>query len=212
MVAQRPGRARHFGERVVTALLTNRAAVAIKRPLRDLLWTVKGARIRNPPLPAKVESILFVCLGNICRSPFAALLATNRLTQANVKRIRCASAGIRATQAARSPEAACDAAVAHGLSLVDHRPTTLTRELIDAHDLIVVMEATQLVELRATYPDATDRLFLLSLFDGQASTGYDRYNIADPFSRPRAVFEICFNRIDRSLSRLIALLDERAPR
>jgi protein-tyrosine phosphatase len=189
---------------MLTALVTSPVIMAIKRPVRDLLWTVKGASLVNPPVPAGVSSILFVCLGNICRSPFAAVLAADRLKQANELDVLCASAGIRTNQGARAPDTACDVATSYGLSLAAHRPQTLTRELVDTFDLIVVMEAAQLIELRTHYPDAADRLMLLSLFDDQAGPGYGRYNIADPFSKPRATFEACYRRVDRATSALLA--------
>lgn len=197
----------------ITAMLNHPVAMAIKGPIRDLVWILRGAVLRNPPLPARVESILFVCLGNICRSPFAAVLAAERLRRDGPAGIRCASAGIRTMQDARSPRAACDVAAAYGLSLADHRPQPLTRELMNAHDLIVVMEAAHLQELRATYPDASGKVVLLSLFDEQAAAGYDRYNIADPFLRPRAAFESCYHRIERALSGLFSHLGphERRP-
>lgn len=200
-------RVRSLSERAITALVTNPLALALKRPLRDLAWAVKGSGLKNPPLPPKVESILFVCQGNICRSPFAAVLATERLRHEGGVGIRCTSAGIRTTQAARSPSAACDVAATYGVSLVHHRPQPLTRELMEAHDLIVVMEASHLLELRVSYPSAANRVVLLSLFDQAAIFGYDRFNIADPFARPRAAFESCYSRIDRALSNMLARLD-----
>ncbi|MGE0463315.1 MAG: low molecular weight protein-tyrosine-phosphatase [Vicinamibacterales bacterium] len=200
-MAKRP---RSLGARAVTALLTNPVTMALKRPLRDLAWSLRGAALNNPPLPDRVESVLFVCLGNICRSPFAAVLAARRLDDANLAGVRCASAGIRTTQGARPPENACDVAAAYGLSLSAHRPQTLTRDLVERHDLIVVMEAAQLEALRASYPDAARRLVLLSLLDGRAAKGYERYNIADPFSRPRADFEACYERIDRAVTSLVS--------
>ena len=159
--------------------------------------------LTNPPLPGAFTSIIFVCLGNICRSPFAALLMERRLTDVNVVGIRCASAGIRTTQSGRSPDEACNAAAPYGLSLENHRPQTLTRELVDSHDVIVVMDAAQLLELRTSYPDAADRILLLSLFDPELSA-YERYNILDPFARSRADFDRCYGRIDRAISNFLA--------
>lgn len=185
------------------------AAMAIRRRIRDILWTIRGIALRNPPLPSKVESILFVCLGNICRSPFAAVVAAERLRGAGRTQVRCASAGIAAREGARAPAAACDAVAVLGLSLVDHRPQALTRTLVDAHDLIVVMEAAHLWKLRAAYPDAAGRVVLLSLFDERASGGYERYNIEDPFMRPPEAFGACYGRIDRGLSRLLGRLHDR---
>lgn len=192
-------------DRAITAVLTHPVALALKRPARDLWWNIRGPGVKNPPLPPRVESILFVCLGNICRSPFAGLIAAQQWAArpGNVP-MRCASAGIRTTQAGRSPSEACDVAAEYGVSLRDHRPQMLTRELMAAHDVVVVMEVSQLAELKAAYPEAADRLFLMSLFEPGPRTGYDRYNIADPFSQPRAAYEHCYRRINIAVSGLIA--------
>ena len=189
------------GTRALTVLLQSPVAMAIKRPIRDLVWNVKGARLTNPPLPSRVESVLFVCLGNICRSPFAAYLAEKR-SGTTGRALRCSSAGLRTSQGGRSPDAACEVARTFGVALDGHRPQTLTRALVDSHDLIVAMEAAHFVELRGTYPDAAGRIVLLPLFDDAAGRGYDRFNIADPFANPRDAFETCYRRIDRALGRL----------
>jgi protein-tyrosine phosphatase len=193
-----------FVEGLLHRALTHPLAVAAKRPLKDGWWSVRGKALRNPPLPAQIESMLFVCKGNICRSPFAALRASQLLQQAR-KPVRCVSAGITATQAARPPEEAAEAALAFGCSLADHEPLRLTREMIDASDLIVVMEAEQLVLLRQRYPHAIGRLFLLSLID-EGWRGYARYNIADPFGCELAAFRSCYARIDAALATLVSIL------
>jgi protein-tyrosine phosphatase len=189
----------------VTLVTRHPAVMAVRRSLRDARWTVRGRNVANPPMPPAVRSLLFVCLGNICRSPFAAHLAARRLAAAGAADVRCASAGIRTTQGAASPAEACSVAESYGCSLRDHRPALLTRELIAAHDLIVVMERGQQTRLCASYPEAAGRIFLLSLFDDQAG-GYARFHIEDPFGGALDRYEACYRRIDRSLSRLIAAL------
>lgn len=180
--------------------------MAAKNRVKDLLWTIKGRYVVNPPLPAPVHSILFICLGNICRSPFAAHLAAKRLAEWGVASIRCDSAGISARQANEVPAFARDVANRdYGLALAGHRPKRLSRELVDAVDLVVVMEAGQLESLRATYPDAAPKMVLLSLFDDAAASPLERFHIADPFSQPREAFVACFARIDRATTRLLGL-------
>jgi protein-tyrosine phosphatase len=197
--------------RALTAVLTHPAVMALKRPLKDAWWSVKGRHVINPPLPAGVRSILFVCLGNICRSPFAAVLAERRLREQRMGGIRCASAGISTRQSNRAPAFACEVAEAdYGVSLREHRPQTMTRELADTFDLIVVMEAGQLDQLRATYPHARSRIVLLSLFDAEGVSAHQRYHIDDPFSQPRAAFGASYQRIDRALTRLIEDLRDTA--
>lgn len=97
-----------------------------------------------------------------------------------------------------------------GVSLDGHRPRTLTRELMDAHDMIVVMESSQMELLRTRHRELRDRVFLLSLFDEGAS-GLERYTISDPFGLPRAAYEECYRRIDCAVEALLTALGVRAP-
>lgn len=198
--------------RLLTAVLRHPVAVALKRPIRDLVWAFKASGVENPAVPDDARSMVFVCLGNICRSPFAALLAAARLEAEGETAVRCVSAGIRPSQAARSPQGACDAAASYGLSMEAHQPQLLTQELMDAADMIVVMELAQLMHLRATYPAHRDRIFLLSLLDTGGRGAYERYNIVDPFGHPRIVFDDCYRRIARAVDALITLTRVSRPR
>jgi protein-tyrosine phosphatase len=150
--------------------------------------------------------MLFVCLGNICRSPFGAELAQRMLANAGHNGIRCSSAGIRPSQDKRSPDEACLVSEMYGVVLAGHRPKALTPELMLAHDMVIVMEWKQLAQLRAAYPELQNRIFLLSLFDVDARNGYERYNIADPYGQPVAAFEECYRRVENSLRRCLAVL------
>jgi protein-tyrosine-phosphatase len=189
--------------RAITYVLTHPAAMRVKQPVRDLVWRVKGNGVENPAIGEGARSLLFVCLGNICRSPFAARACARVLAAHGVTDVTCESAGIRTTQAARSPQDACEAAARVGVSLDDHVPLQLTRELVEKFDVIVVMEAVQLESLRASYPEAANRIVLLPLFAGDHRGGYARYNIADPFGQPAAAFDACYERIREALTGLL---------
>lgn len=197
-----PQRTPSRAERLIGAVLRHPLTMRVKPRVRAAWWAMRGARTRNPELPARVESALFVCLGNICRSPFAAELGSRLLSGPGRGAVTCSSAGIRPSQAARPPADACMVSARYGLSLADHCPQLLTRDLIEAHDLVIVMEWSQLVLLREAYPESHDRIVLLSLFDAAAAGAYERYNIADPFGGPIAAYEACYRRIDRALRAL----------
>ena len=187
---------------MIEHLLKSSAVSVIKRPIRNLIWGVRGWRIVNPVLPRHVRSIVFVCLGNICRSPFAAAVCVRRLHGARAE-FFCSSAGISVKQGNQPPDEARTAASAYGVSLDQHRPLLLTRQLVVDHDLVVVMDAAQLKTLRARHPDLSDRIVLLSLFDERASNALERFNIVDPFSRPLGEFVTCYERIDRAVEHLM---------
>jgi protein-tyrosine phosphatase len=185
--------------RLLTSVLTHPIVLGLKAPFRRMYWAFRGLGTKNPPLPERVESILFVCLGNICRSPFAAELAALLLRDRGRADVRFASAGIRPSQAGRSPALACEVSARYGLSLGEHLPQAVTAEMMKSHDVVVVMEWKHLQQLRAAYPEYRDRVVLLSLLDAGARNAYERYNIADPFGKPRAAYEECYDRIQRAL-------------
>jgi protein-tyrosine-phosphatase len=84
--------------------------------------------------------ILFVCTGNICRSPMAAAIARDALDRAGRFDVEVASAGTFALDGHVPTSDAELAAEAHGLSLDGHRAQQLTRELVEEADLVVGME------------------------------------------------------------------------
>jgi protein-tyrosine phosphatase len=196
-------------DRLITAAVRHPAAMAVKEAVRDLRW-----RFRPPPPPGRVPAppvtVLFVCKGNICRSPFAALYAAQRLRARGVDGVVCASAGYSTTQAAASPPDAVAAARAHGVDLSAHRPRSFADQVRDA-DVVVVMEAAHL-DLVAGLGVARDRLVLLPRFAPEAvvGRGYRRANIEDPFGRPLAAFERCYVQTAAAVDGLVERLHEAA--
>jgi protein arginine phosphatase len=99
--------------------------------------------------------ILFVCTGNICRSPMATAIARNELARMGRPDVEVESAGTFALDGHGPTSDAIVAAEEHGLSLDAHCAQQLTRELVAEADLVVGMErehadyATQLGARRA---------------------------------------------------------------
>jgi len=195
-------------EALLTAALTHPAALAVKRPMRDAWWRLRGLPIRRRPLPAQVRSILFVCQGNICRSPFAEHLAARLLAASGGPEVRCVSAGLRVSAERRPPDAAVAAARTFGIALEGHRARQLTDAMVDEHDLVVVTEAAHLIALRQRHPSASARVALLPLYGGERSVrrGYARYNIADPYGKPPDRFAECYAQIAQGLTDLVATI------
>lgn len=197
--AERPQGVASVVYRAIRAVLVHPISIALKRLVRDLTWRVKGCSVVNPPTPPEVKSVLFVCLGNICRSPFAAGLARLLAENAGRSATTFASAGIRTVQAEQSPADACRASAMYRVDLCAHRTQPLTPEMMRFHDAVLVMEASQFWRLQSEYPDLTHRIFLLALFDEQPGGPYERYNIEDPFGRSSEAFEACYSRIARAV-------------
>ena len=182
--------------------------LAARRAARTLVATAARLRTRNPPLPARLDSLLFVCKGNICRSPFAAYQAARLAREAGLP-IAAASAGLKPSQANACPEHAISAATGYGHDMRPWRPVLLTDDLMAAHDLIVVMEAEQFAAVRARWPRHRSKTVLLALYGPPPGDAWARLNIADPFGKDRAAFDGCYARIDTALADLFSRL--RAP-
>ena len=160
-----------------------------------------------PRLPDSFNSILFVCKGNICRSPFAARLAARLLQDSNRARVRCASAGLAVSeQGGIVPALARNVAQRHGVSLDQHTTTPLDETLLASYDLVVVMETSQLSELKRRFPSYRDRFVLLALLvpeSHRARSGFERFNILDPYGQPESAFVRCYGIIDVTLRQLL---------
>jgi len=178
----------------------------IKTIIQNIIWAYLGKGLKNPQLPVSPNSILFVCKGNICRSPFAERLTNKLLVNGSNDILKIRSAGINATVANPPPKEAVIAAKAFGISMDDHRAQCLTRELIDETDMIVVMEVEHLHQLEETYPESGGRCFLLSMFSDNLhgwGNSYFRYNIEDPYGKNHECFVRCYEKINLCVNNLL---------
>lgn len=188
------------GSRAVEALVR-----AVKAPLKGAYWTIYGAMLKNPPVPQGPKTLLFICKGNICRSPFAERLAAKMGPLSKVKGLGTASAGLEVNGPKPSPEEAVAAAKKFGVRLKDHSSVGLTKEMMESFDMVFVMEARQFGDIRALHPGHVKKVFLLPLFDTETDRSlgpYSIYNIRDPYGRCGEDFRASFEKIRRCLDGL----------
>ncbi len=187
-----------------------RSAVrSLKHVVGDIYWEFRGLGIRSPELPPTVTSVLFICKGNICRSPFAERLAKLQAQYSN-SRIRFGSAGLQANEPISPPKDAIEAAKRFGIDLNDHRSQRISVELVEIYDMIVAMEGWQYTDLKSSFSKYQDKIFLLPLFDQDDKTrhhGYAAYNIKDPYGAAPSIYDECFRRISSCTSSLLRLLE-----
>ncbi len=144
----------------------------------------------------RLGSLLVVCHGNICRSPFAAALLRSALADRGVQ---VNSAGFVAAGRPPPPDALA-AAARHGVDLSAYRSRVLTAEAARAAHLIVVMDPLQRRAIRDRFGRAEPDLVVLADLDPQP---FGTRAIHDPVKQPLPVFEDTYARIERCVRTLV---------
>jgi protein-tyrosine-phosphatase/predicted ATP-grasp superfamily ATP-dependent carboligase len=146
--------------------------------------------------------LLFVCRGNICRSPFAEQYAKLRLASLGNQEIETLSAGTYRLERRVPPKLARHASLKFGVGLDDHRSRVLRRNHTTWAGAIVCMDLRDFHELRTAFPEVRNKLFLLRPFDVQ-SPGYE---ISDPWGKAAEDFHAEYTNISASVEGLIQSL------
>lgn len=151
-------------------------------------------------------AVLLVCTGNTCRSPMAEVLLKRQLADRlsvpldglEDRGVMVMSAGIAAMAGSRSTPEAVQAMADRGLNLSPHESQPLTDRLVRFADLILTMTRGHQQAIRAQWPEATDRVHLLSR---------DHADISDPIGGPPELYVQCANQIEAQLQWWLQQLD-----
>ena len=152
-------------------------------------------RARRSAIRAK--QILFVCKGNICRSPFAEA-ALRKLAPRGIE-IR--SAGYYPAGDRPSPQDAIAAASAFGIDLSQHRSRVLDEEAMQWADAIFFFDLENQEALRCRFPAALSKMHFLGALDAGRNL-----EIADPFEEGLDQFRETYRQIFELLDRVAGSL------
>jgi protein-tyrosine-phosphatase len=155
-------------------------------------------------------TILFVCAGNLCRSPMAeGTLKTMLRTDSHDTLCRVRSAGTWTQDGLSASPLAVEAMEETGIDITDHRTHHLTAQDMAAASLVIVMARGHSEALRAEFPEARHKIVLLSELAGEM------HDVSDPYgSDSLELYRQCASEIDRLLRagypRLLELIKEKA--
>jgi protein-tyrosine-phosphatase/predicted ATP-grasp superfamily ATP-dependent carboligase len=139
------------------------------------------------------NSILFVCMGNICRSPFAQYYAQTFLP----KNIEVLSCGYDTYDGRSSPHEAIAAAKKFGIDLTTHRSKEIDKNLIqNAQSIFVFDEKTRNI-LLSRYPSSKKKIHRLGLLVGKKHP-----IIADPYGGNLKTFIETYQKIIKALKKV----------
>jgi protein-tyrosine phosphatase len=146
---------------------------------------------------ARVDRLVFVCKGNICRSPYAEARA-----RTNNRNLQIASCGLHAVPRQPANEQAVRIAGRRGIELNKHRTRTVTDLIIRRSDLLIAMEPEQAQALETHVHACGAQVTLLGLWAGDIMP-----SIADPYGHDDSIFELCFDTIDIAIRALGARIE-----
>jgi protein-tyrosine phosphatase len=150
--------------------------------------------------------ILFVCMGNICRSPTAEGVMRHLLREAGLEdAIELESAGTGGWHAGDPPDARATAAAARRGITLEGAARQVRPADFEAFDLIVAMDRENLRELLALAPDedAAEKVRLLREFD-PASAGAEDLDVPDPYYGGERGFERVLDLVEAACRGLLA--------
>lgn len=150
--------------------------------------------------------VLFVCLGNICRSPLAEAVVKHEAEQQQLQhRFHLESAGTGDWHIGKGADKRSIAtALSYGLDLSGHRAQQITRYKVAQWDVFVVMDTQNKHDLLAMGIPAS-RIVMMRAFEGGSSSAAD---VPDPYYGGDDGFEVVYRMLVYNTQGLLQFLAE----
>jgi low molecular weight protein-tyrosine phosphatase len=167
----------------------------------------RGPGVTIPPVSP--NSVIFVCMGNICRSPMAELVFRHQLARAGGGAVTVASAGTGGWHVGDPADRRAQAALRRRGYPTEHQAQQFRPEWFDAFDLVVAMDRDNQRDLRRLAPTRAkgDAVRLMLEFDPLAE-GLD---IPDPYYGGADEFDGVLTQIESACQGLLSQLATPAP-
>jgi protein-tyrosine-phosphatase len=161
-----------------------------------MVWTKRGIAVKR---------VMFVCMGNICRSPLAEALFTHVVRENNAagRYVADSSGTIGYHAGERSDPRMRQVALKHGVT-IDHSAQKLNRKHLGTFDLILCMDQDNLKDARALArtPEEQQKIMLFRTYDPMGSG-----NVPDPYYGGIEGFENVFSICERTARALFTSLE-----
>jgi protein-tyrosine phosphatase len=153
--------------------------------------------------------VLFVCLGNICRSPMGEGIFRHLVGQAGLDdRFHIDSAGTSGWHVGEKPDRRMrETALSHGISLENQRSRKFIRQDFQDFDYIIAMDRNNLRDIRSLRNGPTDKgphIVLMRDFDLHSSDP----DVPDPYYGGDQGFEEVYDLVYRSSEELLSHLKQ----
>lgn len=151
-----------------------------------------------------MRKILFVCLGNICRSPLAEAIFEQKIKEKRLeKKFQSASCGTASYHIGEAPDSRTIAVARKNNIPMAHLGQQLKKQDLKSYDLILAMDKSNFNDiLKLASPEDASKVLLFRSFDPEPNDG----NVADPWYGNAKDFDLAFEVIDRTCDGLIEAL------
>lgn len=146
------------------------------------------------------SAILFVCLGNICRSPLAEAAFRHEVASAGLT-VEADSAGTGDWHVGHAPDPRAQAtALRHGIDISSYRARQIQRDDFHRFDMIFALDAENLANIHRLAP-ADHRAHVGLLLD--MVPGREGQAVADPYYGDDAGFDVTWRDVQSAARALI---------
>ncbi len=149
-----------------------------------------------------MRNVLFVCTGNICRSPMAQGLFADLVR--GRRDIEVTSAGIGAVGGQPPSQHGVEVMAELGIDIRNIRSKPLMADVVRKADFIFVMTYGHLDSMLLLFPSVAEKTFLLREFETDLPV-MER-EVSDPIGQARNVYRECRDQIRAALPRLLDLV------
>lgn len=150
-----------------------------------------------------MKTILFVCTGNVCRSPMAEGLMHHHLQGLKDRRdITILSAGVSAPAGAKASQPAVEALSELGIDLKSFRSQPVTEDLLDRCDHVFAMTRDHFRIIDMLFPEHSGKVRLLGEFTEHGG------DVPDPIGQGLTTYKRCRDVIKSALAQLLDFVDQ----
>src|SRR5690242_6101704 len=151
-----------------------------------------------------MKTILFLCTGNVCRSPMAEGLFRHAVKDRG--EFRVLSAGLGAMDGQPPSVYSVQAMREIGIDISRQRSRALTAEMVREADLILGMTHSHTDTVALLYPAAAEKTFLLREFDDTLEA-FEK-DISDPIGSSYPVYAECRDQIEQGIATLMKFMEQ----
>jgi glycine hydroxymethyltransferase len=151
-----------------------------------------------------MKTILFICTGNVCRSPMAEGLFRHAVHGRG--EFRVLSAGLGAVNGQPPTPHSVTAMRELGIDISGQRSRQLTGDLVRQADFIFGMTHGHVDTIGLMYPQAAEKTFLLREFD-ESLEPYEK-DISDPIGSPYQIYTGCRDQIEQGIASVLNFMEQ----